>query len=92
LGGGYSSELWDWLWALIWCGWVAGIPVVVDLMLRPRDGDPSGAWSLVAREASVGLVQGFGLAKPSGADSLAEWSSSSADLWGMELVGWLFFY
>jgi hypothetical protein len=81
-GHGYPSELWDWLWARVWSGWVAGIPVVVDPAAWPRGRYPAMCGS------GAGLWPGIAL----GAESLGEWSSSSVDLWGRDLAGRLFFY
>jgi hypothetical protein len=78
-----------------------GIPVDVDSAggwrlswLRGRD--PGGAWiwhgprgkNPVGRGSGAGLWPGTA----QGADSPAEWSSSSAELWGEDLAGWLFFF
>jgi hypothetical protein len=41
---GCPSELWDQLQAGVWYGWVAGIMVVVDPAVWPRDGYPGMVW------------------------------------------------
>jgi hypothetical protein len=79
--GMYPGELWDQLLAGVRCGQVAGIPVVLDPMAWLRGGYPGVCGS------GLGLWPGT----VQGAKSPAEWSSSSADLWGRDLAGQLFF-
>jgi hypothetical protein len=87
--GGHPGELWDLLQALVWCRLVVGIPAVVGPAARPRSGYSSMVWPVQLRDGSRTELWP-GTAR--GAESLAEWSSGSADLLGRDLAGLLFLY
>jgi hypothetical protein len=91
----YPGELWDQLQAGVWRRLVAGILVVVGLAAWPRGGYSGvvcSAWLRDGYPAMCGTGTELWPGTAQGMESPAELSSGSADLWGRDLAGRLFFY
>jgi hypothetical protein len=88
--GRYPRELWDWLLAGVWHRLVVG-----SWWSWPRGGYSGMVWPVQLRDgdsAMCGSGTELGPGTAGGAESLAERSSSSADLRGRDLAGRLFLY